>query len=325
MTCVLSVIVCTYNRADDLQCALETLCNQRLDTSLYEIIVVDNNSTDSTQEVTETFCRRYPNVSYVHETQQGLSHARNRGWREAHGTYVAYTDDDCKLPPQWLVVALQVIHHHAPAVFGGPYFPFYKTPVPRWFKDSYGSNVHAREARVLNQNEFISGGNIFFRRSLLEHLGGFDPGLGMSGQKIAYGEETALLMTIRRTMPNEMIYYDPNLFVFHLVASRKMDLGWVLRQSFARGQYTNRLRWNSATPSEQRYPRLWQIAIVAMVGATGIVFLLETLFALVWRNRTRYPCIENYIYERAFRHIRTLGSLYERLLRVDLARKKKTS
>ncbi|MGD8380729.1 MAG: glycosyltransferase, partial [Syntrophobacterales bacterium] len=92
----ISVIVCTYNRAELLGGTLRTLCHQTLDTSEYEVIVVDNNSTDNTREVVDEFCRRSSNVRYCFEPQQGLSHARNQGLQEAKGKYVAYIDDDAR-------------------------------------------------------------------------------------------------------------------------------------------------------------------------------------------------------------------------------------
>jgi len=79
MALKLSVVVCTYNRAQLLTEALDSVCNQTLDKSRYEIIVVDNNSADGTRELVGEFCRRFSNVRYCFEPQQGLSYARNRG------------------------------------------------------------------------------------------------------------------------------------------------------------------------------------------------------------------------------------------------------
>ena len=78
-----SVIVCTYNRSGLLRRALEALCRQTLASSEYEIIIVDNNSHDDTRVVGEDFRRRFSHIRYCFEVQQGLSHARNRGWLAA--------------------------------------------------------------------------------------------------------------------------------------------------------------------------------------------------------------------------------------------------
>jgi len=143
-----------------------------------------------------------------------------------------------KAPEQWLEIAKQIIDQHSPAIFGGPYYAFYNSPKPKWFKDSYSSHTLGDQAHPLEFNEFVSGGNIFFRKSLLQEIGGFDPKLGMIGNKIAYGEETALQIYIRESMPYELIYYDPELYVYHLVRTEKMSLKWSFCQHFSHGRYS---------------------------------------------------------------------------------------
>ena len=80
-------------------------------------------------------------------------------------------------------------------------------------------------------------GRSLFRRSLLESLGGFNPFLGMAGKKMAYGEETALLQRIRAKAKDKTVYYDPALFVHHLVQTRKMKLKWIIAHHFVSGRY----------------------------------------------------------------------------------------
>ena len=185
---LISVIICTYNRAEFVGTALKSLCQQTAEKTQYEVIVVDNNSEDNTRVVTEGFRRSNPNIRYCSEMRQGLSHARNRGWQEANGSYVAYIDDDCKVPTHWLNIAIEIIDQLLPAAFGGPYYAFYKSPKPYWWKDSYSSFEQSLTPRSLRRLEYLRGGNIFIRRSLLEAIGGFDSRFGMVGQKLAYGE-----------------------------------------------------------------------------------------------------------------------------------------
>ena len=304
----ISVVVCTYNRADLLAGVLQTLCEQTIDGSEYEIIVVDNNSSDDTRFVVEEFCRRYRNIRYCFEPNQGLSHARNRGWREAHGEYVAYIDDDCKAPEEWLMVAREVIDQVSPGVFGGPYYPFYAIPKARWFKDSYGSHEEGNEARVLGQNRYLSGGNIFFRRTLLESLGGFDPRFGMSGQKIAHGEETALQRLVRTVMPDQPIYYDPRLYVYHLVPARKMSIGYIVRRCFASGRDAWWVFRVGTTPREREGHLLGQIALVFLKSSLALLLIvLDFSFGMFFRDRSRYPYLQNYLYEHTFRYVGRLG------------------
>ena len=301
---LISVVICTYNRVDIFVDALKTMCNQTLDALFYEVIVVDNNSSDNTAHVAKDFCERFSNVRYCLESKQGLSHARNRGWREAQGEYVAYIDDDCKVPEQWLAVAKDIIERFSPGVFGGPAYAFYKTPKPRWFKDSYGSHEPFKDARILKNEECIEifGMNMCFRRSLLETLGGFDVRLGMCGEKIAYCEETALILHISNNMTDDLIYYDPRLWLYHLVRKKKMTVRWLVHSWFTIGQYSN---YCSDIPqSNGRLQLLKHIACQLRVIAKNLAY------GALRRNRTQYIYFRNYFHERTYQHLFKLGKLY---------------
>ena len=306
---LISVVICTYNRVDTFVDALKTMCNQTLDASFYEVIVVDNNSSDNTAHVAKDFCERFPNVRYCLESKQGLSHARNRGWREAKGEYVAYIDDDCKVPEQWLSVAKDIIERFSPGVFGGPAYAFYNAPKPCWFKDSYGSHDPFKDARILKNKECIQifGMNMYFRRALLETIGGFDVRLGMCGGQIAYCEETALILHIFNTMPDELIYYDPKLYVYHLVQEERMTVRWLVRSWFTIGQYSNYCSdaalMEDKLQSDGRPYLLKQIVLQLAVIAKNIAH------GVLCRNRMRYPYFQNYLYERAHQHLFKFGKL----------------
>lgn len=305
---LISVVVCTYNRAALLAQALETLGAQSLDPALYEILVIDNNSTDDTRATVERFA---PRARHVLETAQGLSHARNRGWREARGTYVAYTDDDCKLLPGWLATARRVIEQRAPAAFGGPYFAFYMTPKPAWFKDSYASHDQGDEARALGPGEYLDGGNVFVRRDVLDALGGFDPGLGMAGKRVAYGEETDLINRLRAADPDALVWYDPALYVLHLVKPQFMSLRWLVRQRFAGGRDWYRLSHGAAPASKSRRAVLQTLR---QLGYHGVQFGLDLARGVLRRDRTAYPTFQNYLYERGFRRVFQMGETVQALL-----------
>lgn len=301
---MISVVICTYNRCDLLMQVIKTLVNQKLSSKLYEIIVIDNNSRDNTKDVVNQIISQNPDksISYVLETKQGLSHARNCGWKEARGEYIAYIDDDCKASEQWLEVAKRIIDQYSPAIFGGPYYAFYSSPKPKWFKDSYGSHTLGNKAHLMGYNEFVHGGNIFFRKSLLQKIGGFDPKLGMVGSKVAYGEETMLQVYVRNSMPSELIYYDPELYVYHLVRPEKMSLKWNLINKIAEGSDSYRLFQSKET-------KLYKISMFSLIK--DIVFLFVDLFGVFFRNKKKYPHFENYLYERIFKDVEIFGNLLE--------------
>jgi glycosyltransferase involved in cell wall biosynthesis len=304
---IISVIICTYNRAQLLSNALQSLCEQTLEMSRYEVILVDNNSRDNTHSVTEDFCRRYPNIRYCVEKRQGLSHARNRGWREARGMYVAYIDDDCKVPPVWLMVAKNVIDQLSPSVFGGPFFPFYNFRKPLWWKESYGAFKYSETARPLTRNEYLRGGNFFIRRAVFETIKGFDGRYGMSGQKLAYGEETELQRRIRASLPGALIYYDPELYVYHLVRSHKMTLRWMIYSHFIGGRYHHNLNKENC----RKAGTLYRFKLLAQASVTSFYISADILTGAVYRDREVYPYLKNYIYEHTSDYLQTLGGIYQ--------------
>jgi glycosyltransferase involved in cell wall biosynthesis len=230
----LSVVVCTYNRADLLKDCLESLYGQSAGESDYEVIVVDNNSTDRTEEVTRGFSGRHSNCRYVLETTVGLSHARNRGYIEARGEYVAYIDDDARAYKDWVesIIGFTRRRPEVPA-FGGPYNGFNLTELPGWYKASYGSWSLGNQERPITDREWINGMNMAFNRSVLMELGGFNTALGMSGSKVSYGEETNLVVRIRAT--GRQVFYLPDMVVDHLIPEYKMSLAWMLKSNYING------------------------------------------------------------------------------------------
>ncbi len=228
-----SVIVCTYNRDDLLGDALASLAAQTADRSLYEILVVANNSSDSTQSIAHAFASRCPVCRVIVEPRQGLSNARNRGFREARAPWVAYMDDDARAHANFVERILYVIDHFSFDCFGGVYLPWYKYGKPSWFRDEYATNGRLLgQTGILIRGE-ISGGVSVFKQSVLEQCGGFPTGLGMSGKKTGYGEETLLQVRMRRL--GCVIGFDPHLQIDHVVAPCKLSVWWFVKTSYLRG------------------------------------------------------------------------------------------
>lgn len=231
---LISIVICTYNRAAILSECIQSLIIQSAPSDIYEVVVVDNNSTDKTGETASTLINNHQNISMVHESEQGLSHARNRGWREAHSEWVAYIDDDAKAMPNYVERILHVIKNYSFDCFGGVYLPWYHYGKPKWFKDFYAcaSNTFVQDyTGLIDEGCFASGGNLVIKRSILEKLGGFSPDFGMSGVKLAYGEETHL--QLRMKAAGLSIGFDPELRVQHLVNKYKMNPLWLLKFQYS--------------------------------------------------------------------------------------------
>ena len=108
----------------------------------YEIIVIDNNSTDNTADIIRKMTIVNRNLRYVKETNQGLSYARNRGWKEGKGEYIAYIDDDCQADINWckhIIEAFEIVKPQ-PVVIGGSSSPWYNLKPPSWFCDDMESS-----------------------------------------------------------------------------------------------------------------------------------------------------------------------------------------
>lgn len=298
---VISIIICTYNRASLLKNCLDSLINQNIEKKQYEIIVVNNNSNDNTEEIVKDFLDNYQNIRIVLETNQGLSHSRNRGYREAQAEYVAYMDDDAKASPNWVEIAIQIINKQQPDLFGGPIYPFYLLPKPEWFKDEYEIRVHAAKTGWMESGH-ISGSNIVFKKSLLAKFGGFNPEFGMKGNSIGFHEETQLINEAYRN--KNRVYYSLDLIVNHLVPDIKYSLAYFIYSRYKSGKDYYYLQNSGYNPGNF-------IDLLDLIDQTMVD--LET--ALNRRDLSLYPFPENYIIERVSQKIFEIGLRVEPLLK----------
>lgn len=285
----ISAIICTYNRASMLVGAIESLAAQTLSRKRYEVLVVDNNSTDDTADAVASIQRQYPNLSlvYLREKRQGLGYARNAGWRAARARIVGFIDDDARANPEWLEKALSVFQNTDPVPFalGGAITPFYDSSRPSWFKDEYEERGWGNQRRYLRHGESFSGSNLVLWKEALERFGGFAETAGMTGNRLSVGEETALFMNIWGSGEGEdRILYLPDLVVTHHVPTWKMTVGYRCQRAYAEGQNDFRLRVSSGAVGSFRY-RLWALRTI-LVGMGRAMARIR-----------KYSCRENWLVE----------------------------
>ena len=262
-----SLVICTYNRASILVHALDSLTKQTAETSRYEIIVVDNNSTDETRSLVERFAGHQANIRYVLEPRGGLSFARDAGFRAAASEWIVYLDDDIKAQSDLVERAIHVIEHYDFDCFGGLCRPWFEHKRPRWLHDRYVENeVGADVTTGVLEQDFAKGALIAFRKSILEELGGFTTphgrSLGMTHGQLAYGEETRLQVEMRRR--GYTIGFDRLLVVDHLVHPERLQAGFFLRMRFAKG----RDHWDTfdADPTVVELAKCMALAIIKPIG-----------------------------------------------------------
>jgi len=230
-----SIVICTYNRGYLLAESIQSLGHQSVDPSCYEVIIVNNNSTDNTKDIVKDFTDKYDNFRMVLELKQGLSHARNRGYREAAYDWVAYMDDDAKAFPNYVERIQFVIDNYSFDCFGGVYLPWFKNKKPKWYKDTYQTNRNVKQViGELGPDEYFSGGNCVFKRDLLIKSNGFCTQIGMTGDVPAYGEETLMIRELRKL--NCRIGFDPELKVKHHVDQYKQNVRWFFISAYAHGR-----------------------------------------------------------------------------------------
>ena len=171
---MLSVILCTYNRQKYIYNVLRSIAVNTLPHDQYEIVLVNNNSTDDTAAECRRFSADHPDIAfrYCVETNQGLSYARNRGIRESEGDLLAYVDDDATVNPQYLESYATFFARHPQAVAaGGPILPVYETEEPRWMSHYTrqlitGRLYHGDNERQFPRDSYPGGGNACYRRSV---------------------------------------------------------------------------------------------------------------------------------------------------------------
>lgn len=199
----ISVIICTYNRVESLRRTLETCCLLHIPTDVtWELIVVDNNSTDRTKDVCREFIGKLP-IRYVFEAQQGKSFALNHSIVVASGELLFFTDDDVDLDKMWIAATLAAANRHPEAgFFGGKIIPKWETPPPRWLADHSaqmlsGVAVHydqgPSERYLVSDSEVFMGANLAFRREIFMNGCRFREDLGPNTSDQVRGEESKLL------------------------------------------------------------------------------------------------------------------------------------
>lgn len=197
-----SVIVCTYNRADSLQETLQAIKAQELPGGYqWEVVVVDNNSTDRTRVVVEELREDWPGLRYEFEGQQGLSCARNHGIAVAQGDIVLFTDDDVLPEPDWVAITVAGMTKYEADACGGFIAPIWETPPPSWMTERFHGFLAIRTERVddyiiTKVSDAPFGANMAFRRKLFDCVGGFDTTRGRKGAVLASGEDGELFERI---------------------------------------------------------------------------------------------------------------------------------
>ena len=307
--CAVSVVISTYNRCAQLPRALDALCAQRGDVD-YEIIVVDNNSTDRTREVIESKLNGCPRLRYLFEPKQGLPHARNAGTLAARGSIIAFTDDDVEVGPEWVATIRDIFDEHPDVdMIGGRVRPNWPASVPSWVTPKQLGPFALGErgdapVRVSAENAApcLVGANFAFRREVFDRVGLFDP---------EYTKSQDREIQLRLWRAGGTGLYAPQLAIAVDVPEDRLTKKYFRYWYTTYGIYHSRMRLLDVI---DRDGRLAEPSGRTIFGAPGFVYRelaaaiarwtlsmlkFDGASAFHWENRARY--LGSYLRER-YRH-----------------------
>jgi glycosyltransferase involved in cell wall biosynthesis len=261
----LTIAICTFNRAESLRRTLRSLAALRVPDHVdWEIVVVNNNCTDHTDEVIASFSDQLP-VRREFEAQRGLSWARNRAIDATEGNYIVWIDDDVVVDPDWIGAYAQAFYRWpSAAVFAGPIVPRYVEPVPKWIVDSeavLGATVFAGcdlgdSVIPLSVNRIPWGPN-FAIRTTDQRANRYDTRLGHAPGQSRRGEEVEVMARIMRSGPTG--YWVPSARVEHYSQPEHQTIGYVMRYFSTFGETVAFREGTRASPLLFGVPRwLWR-------------------------------------------------------------------
>ena len=287
----LSIIICSYNRSSYIEAAFDSLYNQSSGLDSFEIIIVDNNSTDNTADVFKNWRASHANGSftYLTESKQGASFARNTGAAAAKGQWLCFMDDDAIANSSYVENIIKHIETKPAVVgFGGRIIPKYIPSEPKWMSYYVSSLVgnfdYAPTACAFENGKYPLESNMIVRKEIYDSIGGFNTELpGVVGTLRIGGEGKELFYKILAL--GHTIYYDPTIEVQHVVEVKKLTPEYMYRvaSGIGRGEKTRTL-----TISKGAYLK----KIVEYLFKLGASILLAIKYTLQLTPAKSWPVIQ---------------------------------
>lgn len=247
-----SVVLPTFRRPLLLRAALESIARSKgCSRDDVEVIIVDNNSRDTTPDVVAEIAQSFPfPLRYILESIQGVSVARNRGAAEARGDLIVFMDEDQQIDPGYLVRVPQSFAETQADCFGGWLGYVGVETFPAWLctvVGRVGQRDFGPRVRALGAQERLAGGNMIFTRVVFERYGGFRTDVGPNGKNTTYGEDIDIQDRIQAA--GGQLFYDPALRQNHYLEPARMKRGYYLARAFQAGRGEYRVRhqdWKGA-------------------------------------------------------------------------------
>jgi glycosyltransferase involved in cell wall biosynthesis len=287
----LTLLVCTFNRSRDLEEMLDTAVVQETDgSSTYEVLVVDNNSTDRTRQVVERFMAAgHANVRYVFEGRQGKGFALNTGLAAARGSIYTIADDDFVLPRGWVKSIIEGFRAHPDASFvSGKVLPLWPDAVPAWAGPEHWSALaladYGDEPFYADRNRQVCLLACSFRRKDVEDVGGYRPALGVSDNQIGGVEDLDILQRLWKAGRRGV--YLPGIAFHHKIPPSRLTRQYHRRWHTGHGRFYARLQ---DPEFEKSRTRLFGVP-AHLYRAAAVQAVLWLRWKLLGRDSDAFAC-----------------------------------
>lgn len=289
----ISICICTWNRGNFLEQTLKSLCNNKIPVDIcYEVVIVNNNCTDNTDDVVLKFQNILP-IVYVFEDKPGLSHARNKAILVANGDYIIWTDDDVLVDEGWITgyVDAFIVHPEA-VIFGGPVHPWFEGTPPSWILEGWEAISSAFATRDFGDTSFLLdpdhlpfGANFAVRTSEQKSVK-YDPNFGLSHGKIVLGEESIVMnQLLSRGLTG---WWVPASKVLHWIPATRQSISYVRKYYVGYGRTLIKRSKNVPMGLLNKPKWLWKKAIIS-----ELTYYYNRLFksSKIWVNSLKNASI----------------------------------
>lgn len=242
---LLSIIIPTRNRAKYLVNALESITKQTYSKDEFEILVIDNCSTDNTKEIVQSFQSKSENLDYFFEPTLGLHAGRHRGLRESNADILVYGDDDIEAFPTWLEGIAESFEDPDVVLVGGNNLPKYESSPPAWVDDLWSYTLWGKANIAFSLLDFgerikeispyyVWGCNFAIRKSILLEVGGFHPD-GMPEELLIYRGDGETAVSDMISGKNYKTLFNPKASVYHRVPNSRMTEEYIFKRGYIQG------------------------------------------------------------------------------------------
>lgn len=275
---MISVIVPSRNRGELVDKFLRCIQNQTLSSSSFEVLIIDNGSTDNTEEIVKKYKKdSLINIKYFYEDKPGLHNGRHLGFKMSSGNILVFADDDILPNPKWLQSIHESFLRSDVMMVGGDNLPDFEADPPHWLnalwkrkdKDSIQSvwmlsiiNFNKTQVCEIHPSQ-IWGCNFSIRRSVLNETEGFHPD-GMPDEQILFRGDGECYVTNYVAKKNYKCLYHPEAYVSHLVTKNRMTFNYIRKRGFNEGisaSYTNLRDGNVKIAYIQKIKKIIRLAI----------------------------------------------------------------